>query len=175
MAADIETQQRARERILQATSVVLSRHGYGKLNLSDVAAQAGVSRPTLYKSFSSKDDLLATFGDFELRRVRGILGAAVHGSRGRARVEAVNAFIVDFQRNYPLRALVEIEPGFALAQLGRGLPTLVAEIAAVLAGHIAEPQTVAAALVRIGFCHYLVPGPDEDALLDQLRLATRTR
>ena len=47
-----------RERILRATFKVLCRHGYGKLNLSDVAAQAGISRPTLYKFFSSKDELL---------------------------------------------------------------------------------------------------------------------
>ena len=43
------------------------RHGYAKFNLSDVAAQAGISRPTLYKSFSSKDDLLAAFSEFEMR------------------------------------------------------------------------------------------------------------
>ncbi|MGW6333683.1 helix-turn-helix domain-containing protein [Nocardia rhamnosiphila] len=36
-------------------------HGV-KLNLADVAATAKVSRPTLCRFFSSKDELLAAFG-----------------------------------------------------------------------------------------------------------------
>src|ERR1700739_587773 len=45
----------------------LCRHGYGKLNLSDVATQAGISRPTFYKFFSSKDELLSAFSQVELQ------------------------------------------------------------------------------------------------------------
>ena len=58
-----------RERILRATFKVLCRHGYGKLNLSDVAAQTGISRPTLYKFFSSKDDLLSAVRRLRIARV----------------------------------------------------------------------------------------------------------
>jgi AcrR family transcriptional regulator len=42
-----------RQRILAATAEVLGRHGMTKLSLSDVALQAGVSRPTLYRWFAS--------------------------------------------------------------------------------------------------------------------------
>ena len=47
-----------RERILAATAEVLGSNGITKLSLSDVASQAGVSRPTLYRWFGSKQDLL---------------------------------------------------------------------------------------------------------------------
>ena len=43
---------------MRATSEVLGRSGQAKLSLSEVALQAGVSRPTLYRWFASKDDLL---------------------------------------------------------------------------------------------------------------------
>ena len=44
-----------RTRIMAAAVEVLSRSGQTKLSLSDVAAQAGISRPTLYRWFASKD------------------------------------------------------------------------------------------------------------------------
>lgn len=50
-----------RERILAATAEVLGRHGMTKLSLSEVATQAGVSRPTLYRWFGSKQELLDAF------------------------------------------------------------------------------------------------------------------
>ena len=43
-----------RERILAATAEVLGNYGMTKLSLSEVATQAGVSRPTLYRWFASK-------------------------------------------------------------------------------------------------------------------------
>ena len=50
-----------RQRILAATAEVLGRNGMTKLSLSEVALQAGVSRPTLYRWFASKRDLLDGF------------------------------------------------------------------------------------------------------------------
>ena len=51
-----------RHRILVATAEVLGRSGQTKLSLSEVALQAGVSRPTLYRWFASKEELLDAFG-----------------------------------------------------------------------------------------------------------------
>ena len=49
-----------RQRILVATAEVLGRNGQTKLSLSEVAAQAGVSRPCLlYTSPSPRDGLLS--------------------------------------------------------------------------------------------------------------------
>jgi len=164
-----------RERILRATFKVLCRHGYGKLSLSDVAAQAGISRPTLYKFFSSKDDLLSAFSVFELRLLREDLDRAIEGRTGRTRVDALLHFLVDFYGSYQMRGLIEIEPGLVLDQMARALPELVALVAPMLKGQVADPEAVAMALVRLAVCHYLVPGYDEDRLLDQLRLASGVR
>jgi len=169
------TQDAMRDRILRATFKVLCRHGYGKLNLSDVAAQAGISRPTLYKFFKSKDDLLSAFSQFELELLRQDLDRAIDGRTGRNRVDALLQFLVDFYSSYQMRGLIEIEPGLVLDQMATSLPILVDLVAPVLAGQVADPQAVAQALVRLSLCHYLIPGYDDDRMLDQLRAAAGVR
>src|ERR1700709_2309048 len=57
----VATDNSTRDRILAATAEVLGRNGMTKLSLSEVAQQAGVSRPTLYRWFSSKRELLDAF------------------------------------------------------------------------------------------------------------------
>jgi TetR/AcrR family transcriptional regulator, repressor for uid operon len=175
MAHRDEIDDPMRDRILRATFKVLSRHGYGKLNLSDVAAQAGISRPTLYKFFKSKDDLLSAFGQFELQLLRQDLDRAISGRSGRDRVSALLEFLVDFYSSYQMRGLIEIEPGLVLDQMATSLPTLVDLVAPVLAGQVVDPQAVAQALVRLSVCHYLIPGDDDDRMLDQLHAAAGVR
>jgi AcrR family transcriptional regulator len=164
-----------RERILRAAFKVLSRHGHGKLNLSDVAAQASISRPTLYKFFKSKDDLLAAFSQFELELLRQDLQRAVAGRGGRGRVDALLDFLVGFHSSYQMRGLIEIEPGLVLEQMAASLPVLVGLVVPVLAGEVSDPEPVAQALVRLSVCHYLIPGYDDDRMLDQLRAASGPR
>jgi TetR/AcrR family transcriptional regulator, repressor for uid operon len=164
-----------RDRILRATFKVLCRHGYGKLNLSDVAAQAAISRPTLYKFFKSKDDLLSAFSQFELQLLRQDLDRAICDRTGRDRVDALLQFLVDFYSSYQMRGLIEIEPGLVLDQMGTSLPILVDLVTPVLAGQVADPQAVAQALVRLSVCHYLIPGYDDNRMLDQLRAAAGVR
>lgn len=164
-----------RDRILRATFKVLCRHGYGKLNLSDVAAQAGISRPTLYKFFKSKDDLLSAFSQFELQSLRQDLDRAICGRTGRNLVDALLQFLVDFYSSYQMRGLIEIEPSLVLDQISTSLPILVDLVAPVLAGQVADPQVVAQTLVRLSVCHYLIPGHDDDRMLDQLRAAAGVR
>ena len=141
----------------------------------DVAAQAGISRPTFYKFFASKDDLLSAFSLFELHLLREDLERAIQGRTGRRRVDALLRFLVDFYGSYQMRVLVEIEPGLVLAQMARALPALVELIALALDGHVINPDVVAMTLVRLSICHYLVPGYDDDRLLDQLRSAAGVR
>jgi len=62
----IEVDTSTQQRILAATAEVLSRNGKRKLSLSDVAAQAGVSRPTLYRWFASKEALLSAFSPYKI-------------------------------------------------------------------------------------------------------------
>lgn len=45
--------------ILTATVTLLARDGYQSLRMSDVALTAGVGKPTLYRRYASKPDLVA--------------------------------------------------------------------------------------------------------------------
>jgi AcrR family transcriptional regulator len=48
----------ARERILAAGERCIDRHGIRKTTMDDVAAEARLSRPSVYRYFSDRDDLL---------------------------------------------------------------------------------------------------------------------
>ncbi|WP_228835389.1 TetR/AcrR family transcriptional regulator [Nocardia abscessus] len=158
-----------RTRILRATFEVLGRRGHSKLSLSDVAAQAKVSRPTLYRLFSSKEELLAAFGSYEQRNIEDGLRAATEGLTGPDRLDAVLRFIVDFQDSYSLSHLVGVEPDHVLSQITRVLPIMRGLIAPMVDGDDAE--LVAGTIVRLAVSHYLVAGDDKATFLAQLRHA----
>jgi AcrR family transcriptional regulator len=48
----------ARERILAAAERCIDRHGIRKTTMDDVAAEVGLSRPSVYRYFADRDDLL---------------------------------------------------------------------------------------------------------------------
>lgn len=157
------------ERILDATLHVLARSGPWKLSLSEVAAVAGVSRPTLYRWFPSKNALLEAFGSWEQRRYDAGIAAAVAGLEGRARLETVLRFIVEFQHSYPLRRLVEVEPDFVLHQMTRVLPIMRERLVPHFPGP--EGHTVASAVARIALSHALIPDDDAELFYAELRHA----
>jgi AcrR family transcriptional regulator len=83
-----------RHRILVATAEVLGSSGQTKLSLSEVALQAGVSRPTLYRWFASKGELLDAFGVFEREMFDTGISRATSGLRGTEKLDAALRFIV---------------------------------------------------------------------------------
>jgi AcrR family transcriptional regulator len=48
----------ARERILAAAERCIDRHGIRKTTMDDVASEIGLSRPSVYRYFADRDDLL---------------------------------------------------------------------------------------------------------------------
>jgi AcrR family transcriptional regulator len=58
-AAEIDEAAGTRQRILTAAYTLFYRHGFVRVALEAIAAQAGVTKRTLYYHFRSKDDLLA--------------------------------------------------------------------------------------------------------------------
>ncbi len=167
MPADAE--QSTRKRILAATFVVLSRSGHRNLQLSEVATEAGVSRPTLYRYFGSKEGLLDAFGLYEQDTFDAGIAAAMAGLRGPDRLDAALQFIVDFQHEYSVSSLVDIEPEHVLAQTKRLLPVLQERIRRIIPGDHAD--IAAAAVVRIAVCHFLLGAGDPDQYLAELRHA----
>ncbi|QUQ66291.1 TetR/AcrR family transcriptional regulator [Kutzneria sp. CA-103260] len=58
------------EAIILATRERLVRDGYSRMTIGDIAADAGVTRPTLYRRWATKFDLVVDALDYGFRRQR---------------------------------------------------------------------------------------------------------
>ncbi|KUI20214.1 TetR family transcriptional regulator [Mycobacterium sp. GA-1285] len=173
MARTEDAEQSTRRRILAATFVVLARDGRRKLQLSDVAAEAGVSRPTLYRHFGSKEGLLEAFGLYEQDNFDAGIATAMAGLVGPERLDAALRFVVEFQSTYSLGSLADVEPEHVLHQMRRVLPIMHERIARIIPGD--NNDVAAAAVVRIAVCHYLLGGGSPESFLAELRHAAGRR
>jgi AcrR family transcriptional regulator len=61
VAQSISVQPDARQRILDSAYDLFSRHGIRGVGIDEVIARAGVAKATLYRHFSSKDELALAF------------------------------------------------------------------------------------------------------------------
>jgi AcrR family transcriptional regulator len=158
-----------RTRIMEAAVEVMSRSGQSKLSLSDVAHQAGISRPTLYRWFASKDELLIAVGLYEQRKFDEGISRATAGLDGIEKLDAALKFIVDFQHAHSLGRMIEVEPAHVVTQMGLVLPVMRERLQRLLTGDNAA--VAAATALRVAASHYMVTSDDKDQLLAQLRHA----
>lgn len=156
-------------RILEATGAVLVRNGHSKLSMSDVAIEASVSRPTLYRWFPSKEALLEGFGFYEQAKYENGMAKALEGLSGLEALNAALEFIAEFQRVYSLAQLSDVEPEHVLYQMNRTLPIMRKRLASLIPGK--DSDLIAGTIVRVAICHYVIAGDDRGQLLDQLRYA----
>ena len=63
----------AREHILAAAKRCIDRHGIRKTTMDDIACEVGLSRPSIYRYFTDRDDLLI---ELITRHGRALLGRA---------------------------------------------------------------------------------------------------
>ncbi len=158
-----------RTRILAATAEVLGSSGQTKLSLSEVALQANVSRPTLYRWFASKEDLLHAFGIYERDMFDTGITQATAGLRGNEKLDAALRFIVEYQQSYSGVRLVDIEPEVVISQLSRIIPLMRARLLKLVSG--SNGAVKAATAIRVAVSHYIVRSDDDDQFLAQLRHA----
>jgi AcrR family transcriptional regulator len=167
--ATVDDDKSTRQRLLAATAEVLGRSGMTKLSLSEVALQAGVSRPTLYRWFASKQELLDSFGLWERRMYESGVAKATAGLRGQDKVDAALKFIVDYQHSYPGLRMVDVEPAHVIGRLAQVIPIMRGRLERLLSGP--DCAQAAATAVRVAVSHYLVRSDDDDQFLAQLRHA----
>lgn len=110
----------ARQRIIDATVACIDRYGVKKTTLSDVAAELGVTRQTVYRHFRRMSDLMGEVGQqgarsFADRMVAHLRGLADPGETLLGPARAVVEGIV-----FSVRALPEEPRVGLLLQVGEG-------------------------------------------------------
>ncbi len=93
-----------RERILNGMIVAANREGYGGANVTEVIAQAGVSRPTFYDYFTDRDDCFVAAIVDTRQRLSELVGPAVARAPAEGVLGAAIAAIVMFASEQPARA-----------------------------------------------------------------------
>lgn len=71
-----------RVRLIEAASRVFARQAYDQASMDEIAHEAGVGKPTLYRYFPSKDELFATVFAEVLDGVERRLAAVLERERG---------------------------------------------------------------------------------------------
>jgi AcrR family transcriptional regulator len=162
-----------RQRILAATAEVLGRNGMTKLSLSEVATEASVSRPTLYRWFASKRELLDAFVVWERQFYERAVAEATADLPACERLDAALRVIVEYQQSYPGLRMIDIEPAQVIRRLARVIPLMRARLERLAKGP--DAQLAVATAVRVAVSHYLVRSDDDDDFLNQLRHAARVK
>ena len=168
-----DTDTSSRQRILAATAEVLGRNGMTKLSLSEVAVQAGVSRPTLYRYFADKRELLDAFVVWERQYYERAVADATADLPPCERLDAALRVIVEYQQSYPGLRMIDIEPAQVIRRLSRVIPLMRARLERLASGP--DPALAVSTAVRVAISHYLVRSDDDDDFLDQLRHAARVK
>lgn len=167
------------DRILDAAQRLVFRTGARKLSLSDVASLARVSRPTIYRYFASKEQLIDALGKRERQRFKTAMDQAVSGVVGVARLQAAVDLIATFVEAQPPGWLLDLEPTFAHEQMAQALPMIAEGLTAVLRrcareGAFAtavDPRDLAGAVARTALSHYIFPDTDRAAARREIRAA----
>src|SRR5919206_2200479 len=86
--------QMLRDDILDAAWKLLAEKGYAAMSMDDLAAHVGISKPTLYSSFPTKEDIVVSALVREIGRLRTILEAELGGDTPLQRLTQVLRTIV---------------------------------------------------------------------------------
>jgi AcrR family transcriptional regulator len=104
------------EAILDAAVVEFERHGFRRVALDDVARRARVSRTTIYRRFSNKDELVAAVIERENVRLFADIAIELKNAAPQSNyyVEAFTLSIMKFRRHRVLDRMITDEPGLVI-------------------------------------------------------------
>lgn len=167
------------ERILDAARRLVVQHGARRLSLTEVATLAGVSRPTVYRYFVSKEELIDALGKLEYRRFNDAMERAVSTAAGLERLEGAIDVVAAFLEGQPPRSLIDLDPGFVNDQMAQVLPMMTGALVRVLEQCAADdgvtlpaaPDDLAGAVARTALSHYIFPDVEDSAARRQIRAA----
>jgi AcrR family transcriptional regulator len=107
--------------ILDAAVVEFERHGFRRVALDDVARHARVSRTTIYRRFSNKDELVSAVIERENVRLFADIATELKqaGPQSNYYVEAFTLSILKFRRHRVLDRMMTDQPGLVIELVGR--------------------------------------------------------
>lgn len=180
MSDSLTTSPTSVDAILQATRRVIAERGPEKFTMSAIAQAAQVSRPTLYRWFPSKSDLLEALTVYERQRFDEHLRWAIEAqpSRGR-KLDAALRCLVTYLDGLMGPDPIGVDPEFAIQSLARSLTpqtdSLVAllgdaldTVPAVRRGHVTRSEA-GELFLRLAYSHYLLPHGEPEVLLANMR------
>lgn len=94
------------DRILDAAARLIAHYGYDKTTMSDIAAEAGVSKGALYLHFDSKEDLFEALVLRETERITAVVGERLEAEARLTLFGLVNHSLAALGANPVLRAIV---------------------------------------------------------------------
>lgn len=123
-----------RRQLLDAALETATRHGITRLSMGDVARAAGLSRQTLYRYFSSRDELVAAVvADETAKLIDLVTGAAAPFVDPQTGLEAGLAAALRVVREHPLLdRLLRTEPESLLPLLTAGGGPVMSQVRAVV-------------------------------------------
>lgn len=74
--------QMLRDEILEASQALIAERGYAAMSMEELAARVGVSKPTLYSQFSTKEELVMAMASQVMEQLFSV--AVDDGSTGRS-------------------------------------------------------------------------------------------
>jgi AcrR family transcriptional regulator len=168
---------RTTERILDTAYDQILTFGFRRLSVEEVARRAGIARITIYRRFSSKEELVRAVLVREARRIFDTVDAKV-ASFADAEDQLVEGFvaILTAVRDHPLvQRILATEPDLALSALKSHGAVAIALARGYLAEHLRraqgrgalgrfEPEPIAEILVRL--CATFVVIPESCVALD---------
>jgi AcrR family transcriptional regulator len=168
------------ELILAATHRAIRRLGAVKLTMSAVAAEAGVSRPTLYRWFPTKALLLGAIASDAVERFDiGLQALAEQHTDPRRRLEAALRYVVGYLDDTSGVGAIHVDTEFALQSLADSLAPHVQSFARVLGDALDEVPAVRAGtatreeaaelVLRVAYSQYVVPDADPGHVLAIIR------
>jgi AcrR family transcriptional regulator len=177
------TPDEAQKLLLEATGRVVERRGVARTTLADIASEAGVTRPTVYKHFDSKEAIIEAYllsiaGPYVARTITELAGVPSSSRDPRARIVASVSELVRTMPTQPwfgpfFHGESAVFTTTILLQSENLLKTATLLLEPILerAGRKdLPPRAIIELSIRVVLSYALVPAADTNALTEALEL-----
>lgn len=166
--------------IVDGAMRALARHGTARVSMTDICRESDVSRGTLYRYFSNREEVLEAVNQRISGANREVLDEAIaQDPRLEVRVRVVLKAMITFPAHFPhMRAIFEHEPKTALGFLAREMPNVLSVLDEYLRPALETSPPVTEGLLsvedvlelfyRLVTSSFLIPTPGSESLDERI-------